>query len=171
MVRESATAAVLLGGSTGGWTFPCTRTASLIPSGMVKRVPRGAKSTRRGRGETLSDATRLAALIDTCETALEHVAVVRRVATTLAKKLGGELAFRWQLVELRAALAAPPPLTDDDWIRERYGELVDKHRDHALHMSVLRAVGDEIRRLEREGVLPASMVLRAPRARRPSVRK
>ena len=138
---------------------------------MVKRVPRGAKSTRRGRGETLSDATRLAALIDTCETALEHVAVVRRVATTLAKKLGGELAFRWQLVELRAALAAPPPLTDDDWIRERYGELVDKHRDHALHMSVLRAVGDEIRRLEREGVLPASMVLRAPRARRPSVRK
>ena len=138
---------------------------------MVKRTPRGAKSIRRGRGETLSDATRLAALIDACETALEQVAIVRRTATSLAKKLDGELAFRWQLVELRAALAASPPRVDDDWIHERYSELVDKHRDHALHMSGLRVVGDEIRRLEREGILPAAMVLRAPRARRVSVRK
>jgi hypothetical protein len=62
--------------------------------------------------------------------------------------------------ELRAALATPP---DDDSIRERYGELVDRHRADAAAMELLRPLGDEIRALEQAGVLPSSLVVRAPR--------
>jgi hypothetical protein len=65
--------------------------------------------------------------------------------------------------ELRAALAAPP---EDDTIRERYGELVDRHRDDPEAMEQLRALGDEIRALEDAGVLPSALVIRAPRGPR-----
>jgi hypothetical protein len=65
--------------------------------------------------------------------------------------------------ELRAALAAPP---EDDSIRERYGELVDRHRDDPEAMEQLRTLGDEIRTLEDAGVLPSALVIRAPRGPR-----
>ena len=65
--------------------------------------------------------------------------------------------------ELRAALATPP---EDDSIRERYGELVDRHRDDPEALEHLRVLGDEIRALEDAGVLPSALVVRGPRGPR-----
>jgi hypothetical protein len=73
-----------------------------------------------------------------------------------------ELRFRWQVVELRALLLHAD--TDhDDRIRERYGELLDEYRAAPARLAALRPIGDEIRRLERAGVLPSSLVVRTPR--------
>jgi hypothetical protein len=66
------------------------------------------------------------------------------------------------LAALRALLAAPP---EDDSIRELYGELVDRYRDDPASLEKLRPLGDEIRRLEAEGLLPSTLVVRAPRGR------
>jgi hypothetical protein len=104
----------------------------------------------------------LASILLVCEQDLGQVAGLQAQANELADTVGGELALRWQIVELRAALTAPP---DDDSIRERYGALVDRHRDDAGHMALLRPLGDEIRRLEADGVLPSALVIRSPRKR------
>jgi len=69
-------------------------------------------------------------------------------------------ALRAEIAELRTALAAPP---DDDSIRERYGALIDAHRDDAAAMALLRPLGDEIRNAESDGRLPSSLVVRSPR--------
>lgn len=69
------------------------------------------------------------------------------------------------LAALRALLASPP---EDDSIRELYGELVDRYRDDAGSLARLRPLGDEIRRLEAEGRLPSTLVVRSPRARGPA---
>jgi hypothetical protein len=91
-----------------------------------------------------------------------HVAQHRAQAAELASRVGGALALRWEIVELRLALLAPP---DDDSIRERYGALVDRHRDDAALMALLRPLGDEIRAAEAAGTLPSSLVVRSPRRR------
>lgn len=69
------------------------------------------------------------------------------------------------LAALRALLASPP---EDDSIRELYGELVDRYREDPPSLDKLRPLGDEIRRLEAEGQLPSTLVVRSPRARGPA---
>jgi hypothetical protein len=112
----------------------------------------------------VNQAAEFETLVSACERDLDRVAPARTRGGELATAIGGELAFRWQVVDLRAALRAPP---DDDSIRERYGELVDRHRDDPDRMARLREIGDEIRRLEAEGVLPSALVVRAPRKPQP----
>jgi len=106
------------------------------------------------------DHEELENLIREGESDLARVAARRARAHVLAKKLGGELELRWEVVELRAALVTPP---DDDSIRERYGALLDRHREHPERLERLRALGEEIRKLEDAGVLPSALVARAPR--------
>lgn len=69
-------------------------------------------------------------------------------------------ALRAEIAELRTALADPP---DDDSIRERYGALIDAHRDDAAAMALLRPLGDDIRAAETDGRLRSSLVVRSPR--------
>ena len=79
----------------------------------------------------------------------------------LAEAEGGEIVFRWQLAELRAYLDLIPD--DEDWIRERYSELLDAYRDQPERLARLYELGKRIRQLEEDGVLPQAMVVRPPR--------
>jgi len=79
----------------------------------------------------------------------------------LAEQAGGDVQFRWQLGELRAVLDQLPD--DEEWVRERYSELLDSHREHPDRLARLYPIGEEIRRLEAEGTLPRAIVLRGPR--------
>ena len=72
------------------------------------------------------------------------------------------MALEQDLAALRALLDAPP---EDDSVRELYGELVDRYRDDDASLAQLRPFGDEIRRLEAEGRLPSTLVVRSPRRR------
>ena len=67
------------------------------------------------------------------------------------------------LAALRALLAAPP---EDDSVRELYGELLDRYRDDPDSIARLKPLGDEIRRLEAEGVLSSTLVARSDRRKR-----
>ena len=67
--------------------------------------------------------------------------------------------------ELRRMIAAPPA-DDADAVRELYCELVDRYRDDAEALAVLRPIGDEIRRLEVAGDLPSTLVARSDRRKR-----
>ena len=67
--------------------------------------------------------------------------------------------------DLRKLIAAPPP-DDADAVRELYCELVDRYRDDAEALAVLRPIGDEIRRLEAAGELPSTLVARSDRRKR-----
>ena len=51
-------------------------------------------------------------------------------------------------------------------MREAYGELVDRFRDDASALAQLKALGDEIRKLEADGTLPSAMVARSDRRKR-----
>jgi hypothetical protein len=76
-----------------------------------------------------------------------------------------DAALRWRIAVLRAVMAAPP---DGDAVRELYGELIDRYRDQPEPLARLRALGDEIRRLEADGTLASSLVARSDRRpRRP----
>ena len=76
-----------------------------------------------------------------------------------------DVALRWRIAVVRAVIAAPP---DGDAVRELYGELVDRYREQPERMAQLRALGDEIRRLEADGTLASSLVARSDRRpRRP----
>ena len=96
----------------------------------------------------------------------------RATATALAAQLGGEPAFAWHLCELRAGLGdlGLAPGDDDgaraEWVRERYGELIDRHRAEPLRLAALREIGDRLRQLERDGALPSTLVVRSPRPSR-----
>ena len=79
----------------------------------------------------------------------------------LAEAAGGEPLFRWQIAELLAYLELIPD--DEDWIRERYSELLDVYRDQPERLARLYEVGARIRQLEADGVLPQAMVVRPPR--------
>lgn len=63
---------------------------------------------------------------------------------------------------LRALLESPP---EDDSVRELYGELVDRYRDDDASLALLKPIGDEIRKLEADGKLPSTLVVRSPRRR------
>lgn len=107
--------------------------------------------------------SRLATLVDRVA-ADPAIAVAERAAgDALALEVEGELGFAWRLAVMRALLAAPPP---DDTVRELYGELVDRYRGDPPRLAALREIGDEIRRLEADGVLPSALVARSDRRRR-----
>ena len=72
------------------------------------------------------DRARLEALVVRVEADLGAVAEDRDAGDALAAELGGELALRWRLAVVRAAIEDPP---DGDTVRELYGELVDRYRD------------------------------------------
>lgn len=106
------------------------------------------------------DKARLAALVAKCNAELGEVAAARKVGDPLAATMGGELALEWRMLVLRAAIVAPP---DGDAVRELYGELVDRYRDDAAALGIIKPVGAEIRKLEAAGELPSTMVARSKR--------
>jgi hypothetical protein len=109
---------------------------------------------------------RLAALAARIEADPAALGAVRDDGDALADALDGEPAgsddsvLRWRIAVVRAVIAAPP---DGDAVRELYGELVDRYRDQPVRMAVLRRLGEDIRRLEADGVLPSSLVARSDR--------
>lgn len=105
----------------------------------------------------------LTALIERCSADLAAVAGAREDGDRLAHEVGGDLAFQWRVMVVRAIMAAPP---DGDAVREIYGEIVDRYRDDAKKLAALRPIGDEIRRLEADGILPSALVARSDRRSR-----
>lgn len=113
----------------------------------------------------ISAAKRLAALVERCEADKAAIAAERKAGDALALEVGGELELRWRVAVLRSLMANPP---DGDAVRELYGELVDRFRDDAARLKVVRGLGDEIKKLERAGTLPSTMVARTKLVRDPS---
>jgi hypothetical protein len=108
-------------------------------------------------------ASRLAALLERSTVDPSIVLAERAAGDALALEVEGDLAFAWRMAVVRATIMAPP---DDDAVRELYGELVDRYRDDPVRLAALRPLGDEIRRLEAEGTLPSTLVVRSERRRR-----
>jgi len=107
----------------------------------------------------------LAARIDADPAALAELRGDGDALADEADRAGeGDAALRWRIAVLHAVIAAPP---DDDAVRELYGELVDRYRDQPAQLAVLRPLGDEIRRLEADGTLARSLVVRSDRRRHP----
>jgi hypothetical protein len=102
-------------------------------------------------------AQRLAALAELGEADPATIATHRTEGDALALSVGGDAGLRWRIAVLKSLIAHPP---DDDAIRELYGELVDRYRSDPPRLAQLRLVGDEIRRLEAEGILPSTLVAR-----------
>ena len=65
--------------------------------------------------------------------------------------------------ELKKLMAAPP---DADAVRELYCEIVDRYRDDAEALAIIKPLGEEIRRLENEGALASTLVARSERRKR-----
>jgi hypothetical protein len=106
---------------------------------------------------------RLAALAARIEADPAALAAARRDGDALAATpalAGSDAALGWRIAVIRAVMAAPP---DGDEVRELYGALVDRYRDQPERLAQLRALGDEIRRLEADGTLARSMVARSKR--------
>jgi uncharacterized small protein (DUF1192 family) len=115
-----------------------------------------------GRAET-DKRVRLTTLVERCELDLHAIAASREAGDVLAAEVGGELALRWRIAVVRAAIAEPP---DGDAVRELYGELVDRYRDDAASLARIKPLGDEIRRLEADGRLASTLVARSDRRKR-----
>ncbi len=100
--------------------------------------------------------------VDRLRALLESDAILasRTEGDALAEQVGGELARRWYIAVIRAAMAAPP---DGDTVRELYGELVDRYREQPDHLAALRALGEELRAREASGELPSTLVARSDR--------
>jgi hypothetical protein len=111
---------------------------------------------------------RLAALVARIEADPGVLGAVRAEGDALAGSIeageGGGAALPWRIAVMRAVIAAPP---DGDAVRELYGELIDRYRDQPEPLARLRALGDEIRRLEANGTLASSLVARSDRRRPP----
>lgn len=103
---------------------------------------------------------RLVALVESCEADLRAVAGARNAGDALAAELKGELALRWRLIVVRAAIADP---TDGDIVRELYGELVDRYRGDPVSLAQIRPLGDQIHKLEVDGKLASTLVARSDR--------
>ena len=110
-----------------------------------------------------SAVDRLTALLGRCEADLSCVAAERAAGDALAGEVGGALELRWRLAVLRAVMAEPP---DADIVHELYGELVDRYRDDPTSLALVRTLGDEIRKRERDGTLPSALVVRSDRRKR-----
>ena len=105
--------------------------------------------------DAISQLTALVQRIDEDPAALE-----RETGDKLADEVGGELALRWRMGVVKALMAKPP---DSDAVREAYGELVDRYRDDEAALSLIKPLGDEIKRRESDGSLPQTMVARSNR--------
>jgi hypothetical protein len=106
-----------------------------------------------------ADATaRLTALVQSVDS--DPSTLDRDAGDKLADEVGGDLALRWRMGVVKAVMAAPP---DPDAVREAYGELVDRYRDDAAALATIKPLGDEIKRRESDGSLPATMVVRSSR--------
>lgn len=98
-------------------------------------------------------------------------------AAPMARSLGREPWLRWQLAELRAAIAAaeqsmagddpdpddpddPDDLESDLDIRERYSELLEEYQGDAHATAALRELGKRIGELEDAGILPQVLMRR-----------
>lgn len=64
-----------------------------------------------------------------------------------------------------AAVLAEPTAYPDDTARELYSELCDTNAADAERLARLRPLGERLHTLEREGILPRSMVVRSRRRR------
>jgi hypothetical protein len=133
--------------------------------------PRAARDPGRAVAVDDGPTTRvLRNLVEICTQAPAEVPRHRDTASALAAQLGGDAGFAWHVCELRAALGdvALAPGADDgvrsEWPRERYGELLDRHRARPDRVAVLRALGETLRQLEQAGVLPSTIVVRSRRA-------
>lgn len=109
---------------------------------------------------TPDPAQRLTALAECGESDPSQIATLRAEGDALALDVGGDAALRWRIAVMRSIIANPP---DPDAVRELYGELVDRYRDDPPRLARLRPLGDEIRKLESEGVLPSTLVARSKR--------
>ena len=113
------------------------------------------------------DAARLAALLDRVDrgdrAAADELFAGRASAGT-ASEVEGELGFRFACAELTYLLDRASELADDT-ARERYSSLVDDHGADPARLAVLRPLGARIHQLEKDGVLPRSMVVRSRRRR------
>ena len=108
-------------------------------------------------------ASQLAELVERCAVDPAIVATERAIGDALAIQVGGKLALDWRIGVLRYVMAHP---SDDDAVRELYGELCDRYRDDAEGLKMLKPLGAEIRKLEAEGTLPSTLVARSDRDRR-----
>jgi hypothetical protein len=106
---------------------------------------------------------RLTTLVERCELDLDAIVAARDAGDALAAEVGGELALRWRIAVVRAAIAEPP---DGDAVRELYGELVDRYRDDPASLARVKPLGDEIRKLEADGRLASTLVARSDRRKR-----
>lgn len=125
----------------------------------------GFGSAVLGWGAMRGESTEmLAALVEQCEADPVSMVEVRSRGDELAEEVGGDLALRWRIAVVRAVIADPP---DGDAVREVYGELIDRYRGEPARLAQLRALGDEIHRLETEGALPSALVARSDRRKKP----
>ncbi len=112
------------------------------------------------------DVARLAALLDRADrgdrAAADELFAGRASAGTALPE--GELGFRFACAELTYLLDRASELADDT-ARERYSSLVDDHGADPARLAVLRPLGARIHQLEKDGVLPRSMVVRSRRRR------
>lgn len=90
--------------------------------------------------------------------AADNAALVRMLETERA------LGFRAALVALAHVLAHPTQYPDET-ARERYSALLDEFGREPDLIARLKPLGERLHALEREGVLPRSMVVRSRRRR------
>jgi hypothetical protein len=135
---------------------------------VVSNANRGADARATIAAVPPRAADRLATLLARAEADPASVASDRAAGDALALEVDraeSDLALRWRIAVLRALMAAPP---DADAVREAYGELVDRYRGEPAHLAALKALGDDIRKLEADGTLPRTLVARSARPRRES---
>lgn len=108
-------------------------------------------------------ASKLAALVERSAVDPATLAASRAEGDALALEVGGKVALAWRVGVLRHVMASP---SDDDAVRELYGELCDRYRDDPEGLKALKPLGEEIRKLEAEGTLPSTLVARSDRRSR-----
>lgn len=108
-------------------------------------------------------ASKLAELVERCAVDPAVVDAARAEGDSLALEVGGKVALAWRVSVLRHVMAHP---SDDDAVRELYGELCDRYRDDPEGLKALKPLGEEIRKLEASGTLPSTLVARSDRRRR-----
>jgi hypothetical protein len=109
---------------------------------------------------TRDAASKLSELVERCGSDAAAIAAARAEGDALAIEVGGKPALDWRIAVLRTTMAHPP---DDDAVRELYGELCDRYRDEPASLQLLRTIGEEIRKLEADGILPSTLVARSDR--------